>query len=103
MSNEQNDIIEEDRQETKMGIPACIECQYSDCYVNTGCHCQCHPRTLGVKDESIRNKTLRRLEEAKTLFDLAFKRAVQAVKDAQEELTRPLTRDEILERDEEGF
>ncbi len=48
-------------------------------------------------------RTLRRLEEAKALFDVAFKRAVQAVRDAQEELTRPLTRDEILERDEEGF
>ena len=71
MSNQQNEIIEENRQE--------------------------------MKEEPQKSKMLRRLEEAKTLFDLAFNRAVQAVKDAQEELTRPLTQDEIRERDIEGF
>lgn len=51
-----------------------------------------------------------KLEEAKKLFDDAMNKAIKAVNDAQyellsirSELVRPLTREEILERDEENL
>lgn len=40
-----------------------------------------------------------RLEEAKKLFDRALKKAIKSVREAKEELSRPLNHDEIFERD----
>lgn len=99
MSNQENDIIEEIQKEMKEE-PTIGQCKY---HIKHWLGCPwCRGEKVMIKTAE-KNKALRRLEESKMLFDVAFKRAVQAVKDAQEELTRPLTRDEILERDEENF
>lgn len=55
------------------------------------------------KDESERRSEMNNLTLLKNLLEQSFTKAKQTIREINEELTRPLTAQEIQERDEENI